>query len=161
MVQCGDESIIGRLQGDVSGSAQTTFSPRAQFAIKPDWEKIWSLGFQEVYTISHRSTESLEMLQEWYSQMAQQSVHFVLSNDYSFKMWDRFKLVSELYYKSLTDVNTYTIDNVRIRYSASNVAKGYAQGLDFRLNGEFVPERNLGLVLAILKQRKIAKIKAI
>jgi hypothetical protein len=35
------------------------------------------------------------------------------------------------------------------------------QGLDFRLNGEFVPERNLGLVLAILKQRKIAKIKAI
>jgi hypothetical protein len=70
-----------------------------------------------------------------------------------------FKLVSELYY-TLTDVNTYT-DNVRIRYSASNVAKGYAQGLDFRLNGEFVPEQNLGLVLAILKQRKIAKIKAI
>jgi hypothetical protein len=25
--------------GNVSGSAQTTFSPRAQFAIKPDWEK--------------------------------------------------------------------------------------------------------------------------
>jgi hypothetical protein len=71
---------------------------------------------------------------------AQQSIHFVLSNDYSFKMWERpFKLVSELYYKSLTDVNTYTIDNVRIRYAASNVAKGYAQGLDFRLNGEFVP----------------------
>jgi hypothetical protein len=68
------------------------------------------------------------------------------------------KLVSELYYKSLTDVNTYTIDNVRIRYSASNVAN--AQGLDFRLNGEFVREQNLGLVLAILKQRKIA-IKAI
>jgi membrane-bound lytic murein transglycosylase MltF len=68
-----------------------------------------------------------------------------------------FKLVSELYYKSLTDVNTYTIDNVRIRYSASNVAKGYAQGLDFRLNGEFVPEQNLGLVLAILKQRKTKK----
>jgi hypothetical protein len=88
------ESIIGRL-GDVSGgSAQTTFSPRAQFAIKPDWEKIWSLGFQEVYTISHRSTESLEMLQVVQPNVkAQQSVHFVLSNDYSF--WDRpFKLVS-------------------------------------------------------------------
>jgi hypothetical protein len=27
-------------------------------------------------------------------------------------------------------------------------------GLDFRLNGEFVPEQNLGLVLAILKQKK-------
>jgi hypothetical protein len=49
-----------------------------------------------------------------------------------------FKLVSSCII-NLTDVNTYTIDNVRIRYSASNVAKGYAQGLDFRLNGEFVP----------------------
>jgi hypothetical protein len=57
-------------------------------------------------------------------------------------------------------VNTYTIDNVRIRYSASNVAKGYAQGLDFRLNGEFVPEESW-FSFAILKQRKIAKIKAI
>jgi hypothetical protein len=56
---------MGGYRADVSGSAQTTFSPRAQFAIKPDWEKIWSLGFQEVYTISHRSTESLEMLQVW------------------------------------------------------------------------------------------------
>jgi hypothetical protein len=75
---------------------------------------------------------------------AQQSIHFVLGNDYSFKMWDRpFKLVSELYYKSLSDVNTYTIDNVRIRYAASNVAK-HAQGLDLRLNGEFVQEQNHG-----------------
>jgi hypothetical protein len=44
---------------------------------------------------------------------AQQSVHFVLGNDYSFKMWNRpFKLVSELYYKSPTNVNTYTIDTL-------------------------------------------------
>jgi hypothetical protein len=71
---------------------------------------------------------------------AQQSVHVVIGNDYSFKMWNRpFKLVSELYYKSLTDVNTYTIDNVRIRYAANNNATAYAQGLDVRLNGEFVP----------------------
>jgi hypothetical protein len=113
--------------GNGSGSAQTTFSPRAQFAIKPDWEKIWSLGFQEVYTINH--TESLEMLQVVQPNVkAQQSVHFVLSNDYSF-CGTAFKLVSSLYYKSLTDVNTYTIDNVRIRYSASNVPKGMRKDL--------------------------------
>jgi hypothetical protein len=36
---------------------------------------------------------------------AQQSVHFVLSNDYSFKMWDRpFKLVSGCII--ISDVNT-------------------------------------------------------
>jgi hypothetical protein len=93
----------------VSGSAQTTFSPRAQFAIKPDWEKDMVFRFQEVYTISHH-LELRDAAGGTANVKAQQSVHFVLSNDYSFKMWDRpFKL--ELYYKSLTDVNTYTIEN--------------------------------------------------
>lgn len=55
-------------------------------------------------------------------------------------MWDRpFKLTSEAYYKNLTDVNPYTVENVRIRYAANNNAKAYAYGLDMRLNGEFVP----------------------
>jgi hypothetical protein len=128
--------------GDLKGSAQTTFSPRAQFAIKPDWEKDMvfrvSGGLYHQPPFYRELRDAAGVVQP--NVRAQQSVHFVLSNDYSFKIWDRpFKLVSELYYKSLTDVNTYTIDNVRIRYSASNVAKGYAQGLDFRLNGEFVP----------------------
>jgi hypothetical protein len=57
-----------------------------------------------------------------------------------------FKLVSELYYKSLSDVNTYTIDNVRIRYAASNVAKAYAQGCD---SMEFVPGTESWLSLDI------------
>jgi hypothetical protein len=55
-------------------------------------------------------------------------------------MWNRpFKLVSEAYYKSMTDVNTYTLENVRIRYRANNDAVAYAYGFDCRLNGEFVP----------------------
>jgi hypothetical protein len=71
---------------------------------------------------------------------AQKSIHLVLGNDYSFKMWDRpFKLVSEAYFKHMTDVNPYTLENVRIRYRANNNAKAYAYGLDLRLNGEFVP----------------------
>jgi hypothetical protein len=37
---------------------------------------------------------------------AQSSFHIVLSNDFSFKMWERpFKMVTEAYYKSMTDVN--------------------------------------------------------
>jgi hypothetical protein len=39
----------------------------------------------------------------------------------------------------MNDVNPYTIDNVRIRYAAANNAIAYAQGLDVRMNGEFVP----------------------
>ena len=62
-----------------------------------------------------------------------------MSNEYRFDLWNRpFRLNSELYYKDLDDLNTYTIDNVRIRYVANNNAFGYAYGLDLRLNGEFV-----------------------
>jgi hypothetical protein len=71
---------------------------------------------------------------------AQKSFQVVVGNDYSFKMWNRpFKLTTEAYYKKLTDVNPYTLENVRIRYAATNNAKAYAYGLDLRLNGEFVP----------------------
>jgi hypothetical protein len=90
---------------------------------------------------------------------AQQSMHIVLANDYSFTMWSRpFKLVSEVYHKEMTDVNTYTIDNVRIRYAASNTAKAYAQGIDLRLNGEFVPGTESWLSVGYLKLKKIVPI---
>ena len=130
------------LGSTVAGKSQITFSPRAQFAIKPDWEKdmVFRLsgGLYHQPPFYRELRDADGMVQP--NTQAQQSVHFVFGNDYSFKMWNRpFKLVSELYYKSLTDVNTYTIDNVRIRYAANNNATAYAQGLDVRLNGEFVP----------------------
>ena len=130
------------LGGTTVGKSQFTFSPRAQFAIKPAWET--DMVFRISGGLYHQPPFYRELRdasgQVQPNVKAQQSTHFVVANDYSFKLWDRpFKLVSELYYKSLTNVNTYTIDNVRIRYAATNDAKAYSQGLDLRLNGEFVP----------------------
>nr|WP_294934251.1 TonB-dependent receptor [uncultured Flavobacterium sp.] len=132
-----------QVQGDnINGKSQVVFSPRAQFAIKPKWEKdmVFRLSgglyqqppfYRELRDVDGKVNPDVK---------AQKSYHVVLSNDYSFKLWSRpFKLVSEAYYKSLTDVNTYTIDNVRIRYRANNDATAYVYGADFRLNGEFVP----------------------
>ncbi|MDO5981327.1 TonB-dependent receptor [Flavivirga spongiicola] len=126
----------------VSSSNQTVFSPRAQFAIKPYWEKdmlfrvAGGLYYQPPFYRELRDASGNVQS----NVKAQQSFHLVLGNDYSFKMWDRpFKLTTEAYYKNLTDVNPYTVENVRIRYRASNNAKAYAYGLDMRLNGEFVP----------------------
>ena len=143
------------VQGDgIVEKSQTTFSPRAQFAIKPDWEKDMvfrisgGLYHQPPFYRELRNADGIVQPDT----KAQQSVHFVIGNDYSFKMWNRpFKLVSELYYKSLTDVNTYTIDNVRIRYAANNNATAYAQGLDVRLNGEFVPGTESWISFGYLK----------
>jgi len=120
----------------------TVTSPRAQFAIKPDWEK--DMLFRLSTGIYYQPPFYRE-LRDYdgninYNLKAQKSIHFVLSNDYSMKIWNRpFKLLTEIYYKKMDDVNSYTIDNVRIRYSANNDAKAYAYGLDLRLNGEFVP----------------------
>ena len=120
----------------------TVISPRAQLAIKPNWEK--DMLFRLSTGIYYQPPFYRE-LRDYdgninYNLKAQKSIHFVLSNDYSMKIWNRpFKLLTEIYYKKMDDVNSYTIDNVRIRYSANNDAKAYAYGLDLRLNGEFVP----------------------
>lgn len=70
---------------------------------------------------------------------SQRSIHFVLGTDLVFNAWDRpFKFVAEAYYKKLDNLIPYVVDNVRIRYYGDNISKGYAAGLDFKLNGEFI-----------------------
>jgi hypothetical protein len=131
------------VQGDgIKNVTQSVFSPRLQLAIKPDWNKDMlfrlsgGLYYQPPFYRELRNSDGVVNSDV----KAQQSIHLVLANEYSFEMWDRpFKLISEAYYKNLSDVNPYTIENVRIRYDASNTAEAYAYGLDLRLNGEFVP----------------------
>ena len=82
---------------------------------------------------------------------AQKSIHISLGNEYRFSMWDRpFLFKSELYYKLLDQLNAYSIENVRIRYDANNDTKGFVYGLDFRLNGEFVPGTESWISLGLM-----------
>jgi hypothetical protein len=136
------------------GKSQFVWSPRAQISIQPNWGKDMlfrlSGGFYHQPPFFRELRDANGVVQP--NVKAQQSVHLVLANDYNFKMWNRpFKLVSEMYYKSMTNVNTYTIDNVRIRYVANNLAKAFAQGLDVRLNGEFVPGTESWISFGYLK----------
>ena len=132
-----------RVSGEnIATKQQMVFSPRAQFSIKPNGKKdmLFRLSgglyyqppfYRELRDASGTVNSNVK---------AQKSVHIVAGHEYSFELWKRpFKLVSELYYKSLSDVNPYTVENVRIRYAANNNAEAYAYGLDMRLNGEFVP----------------------
>ena len=71
---------------------------------------------------------------------AQRSVHVVLGSDYYFRAWGRpFKFTAEAYYKYIDRMESYTVDNVRVRYSGMNDSEGYAAGLDLKLYGELVP----------------------
>ena len=131
------------VKGDgIANNSQSVISPRIQLAIKPDWNKDMlfrlsgGLYYQPPFYRELRDSDGLVNS----NVKAQKSVHLVLANEYSFKMWDRpFKLISEAYYKDISNVNPYTLENVRIRYAAANNAEAYAYGLDLRLNGEFVP----------------------
>ncbi|WP_262327168.1 TonB-dependent receptor [Carboxylicivirga litoralis] len=83
---------------------------------------------------------------------AQKSVQIVAGIDRIFEAMNRqFKFTSEAYYKHLTNLNPYQVDNVRVRYSGENNAKGYATGIDFKLNGEFVPGVESWANLSLMK----------
>ena len=70
---------------------------------------------------------------------AQKSIHYIVGANYVFQAWGRpFKLNSELYYKQLRDLIPYEVENVRLRYFATNNSNGYAYGMDVMLNGEFI-----------------------
>ncbi len=132
-------SVSGR---NTEQTSQLVWSPRAQIALKPQWKKDVLFRLSGGFYHQPPFYRELRGFDGFVNPdvKAQQSIHLVLGNDYSFKMWNRpFKLVSEAYYKSLSDVNTYTLDNVRIRYRADNDAEAYVYGFDARLNGEFVP----------------------
>ena len=133
---------------------QSTYSLRGQFAIKPDWDK------DMLFRISggmYNQPPFYNELRNYEGNViptvdAQKSLQVVLGHDYSFDLWNRpFKLVSEVYYKNLTDVNIYTVDNVKVNYIANNNAVAYAAGLDLRLNGEFVPGTESWISIGLLK----------
>lgn len=83
---------------------------------------------------------------------SQRSLHFVLAGDYKFRMLNRnFKFTAELYYKFLSNLVPYNVDNVRINYYGRNMARGYATGIDLKLFGEFVPGTDSWITCSIMK----------
>lgn len=86
---------------------------------------------------------------------AQRSVHVVLGGDYYFRAWGRpFKLTAEAYYKYMDRVVSYTVDNVRVRYSGENDAIAYTTGVDLKLYGELVPGADSWISLSWMRSRE-------
>jgi len=125
-----------------SFNKETIFSPRFQFAIKPDWDTDMLFKLSGgIYYQAPFYKEIKDLDGDFNSNIkSQRSMQLILANDFEFYMYDRpFKLTTEAYYKKMDDLIPYYMDNVRIRYSGKNNASGYAYGIDTRLFGEFVP----------------------
>ena len=148
--------VIGATGAD-NIDTHTVFSPRAQFAFKPDWKRNMLFRISGGY---YHQPPFYKELRNKYGEVepnvkAQQSIHLVIGNDYNFQLWERpFKLVMEAYYKKLTDVNPFTIDNVQIKYAANNNAVAYARGFDARIGGEFVPGTESYFSLGLLQTKE-------
>ncbi len=86
---------------------------------------------------------------------SQKSMHAIVGLNYAFKAWKRnFSFTTEVYYKYLWDLVPYKYDNILIRYLGSNASKGYAAGLDLRLNGELVEGAESWISMSFMKTQE-------
>ena len=72
---------------------------------------------------------------------------------YRFQMLGRpFKFTAEAYYKAMSRLIPYSVDNVKVTYYGDQNATGHAAGLDLKLFGEFVPGADSWLTLSFMTQ---------
>jgi hypothetical protein len=138
-----------------TNNRQWLFSPRLQALYQPTPRVQWRLGLghyaQPPY---YRELRGIDY-QLFPAVKAQQSLQAVAGVDYSFSLWGRpLRYFTEVYYKHLWDLVPYEIENVRLRYYGENLAKGYAYGLDMRLNGEFLAGTDSWFSLSLLSTRE-------
>lgn len=132
-------------------------SPRLNFSYKP--YKKQNLVFRFATGIYYQPPFYREMRNMDgslnYDVKAQKSIQFILGGDYRFQAWNRpFIFTTEVYYKYLDNLIPYTIDNVRIRYYADQLAKGYSTGIDLKLYGEFVKGVDSWLSVSFMKTQE-------
>ena len=136
-------------------------SPRASLGLVPAFNEDFTFRFatglyyQAPFYKEFRDTTTVDGVTTVTLNKAiksQRSVHFVLAGDYKFRMLDRnFKFTAELYYKLLSNLVPYNVDNVRVSYYGENLARGYAAGIDLKLFGEFVPGTDSWITCSIMK----------
>jgi len=133
---------------------QVSLNPRVSVSLKPHWKSdiVFRLSagtysqpptFREMTDLQGKIVPDLK---------AQTAIHVVAGSDIYFKAWGRpFKFVTEVYYKYIQNLIPYEIDNMKIRYYGTNDAHGYATGIDFRINGEFVKGAESWASLSFMK----------
>ncbi len=132
---------------------ELVISPRATLAYKPKWKKDILFRFSSGYYFQPPFYRELIMLDGTLNTAVrdQEAIHFVAGTDWNFKAWNRpFKFVVEGYYKDLVNVIPYNISDVYINYYPDLTAHGYVEGIDMKINGDFVKGLNSWFSLSVL-----------
>ena len=147
-----------------SGTKETIVSPRASLAIVPAFNS--NLTFRFATGIYYQAPFYKEM-RDTVTQngittavlnekiKSQRSIQVLAATDYRFRMLNRpFKFSAEAYYKALSNLIPYNVQNLKITYYGENVSSGYATGIDLKLYGEFVPGTDSWLTLSLMSTRQ-------
>ena len=138
-------------------NSQLLVSPRFGLSWKPAWKK--DVIFRAAAGLYHQPPFYRE-LRRYDGTVntrvkAQRSSQYVLGADYNFFGFNRpLRLTTEAYFKYLTDLVPYDIDNVRIRYFGENGGKAYATGIEMRLFGELVKDAESWLSIGLMRTRE-------
>ena len=147
-----------------SFTKETIVSPRASLAIVPAFNN--DLTFRFATGIYYQAPFYKEM-RDTVTQngittailndkiKSQRSIQFIAAMDYRFRMLNRpFKFSAEAYYKALSNLIPYNVQNLKITYYGENVSSGYTTGIDLKLYGEFVPGTDSWLTLSLMSARQ-------
>lgn len=147
-----------------SFNKETIVSPRASIAIVPTFNNdctfrfATGLYYQAPFYKEMRDTVTVNgittaVLNEKIK--SQQSLHFIGAFDYRFKMLNRpFKFSVEAYYKALSNLIPYNVQNMKVTYYGRNMCSGYTAGIDLKLYGEFVPGTDSWLTFSLMSAQQ-------
>jgi hypothetical protein len=133
---------------------QFLISPRASIYLIPSWEN--KISFHAAAGWYHQPPFYKEMRDPAGKLVtnikAQESIHFLLGTTWDFPLWERpFRFSAEAYYKKLNHLVPYIIDDVDIQYLPQYTANGFATGIEFKINGEFVQDAESWATLSFLQ----------
>ena len=147
-----------------SFNKETIVSPRASISIVPAFNNnctfrfATGLYYQAPFYKEMRDTVTTNgittaVLNE--NIKSQRSLQFIGAFDYRFKMLNRpFKFSAEAYYKAMSNLIPYNVQNMKVTYYGENMCSGYAAGLDMKLYGEFVPGTDSWLTFSLMSTRE-------
>ncbi len=147
-----------------SFTKETIVSPRASLAIVPAFSNSLTFRFatglyyqapfyKEMRDTLTQNGMTTAVLNE--NIKSQRSIQFLAAMDFRFRMLNRpFKFSAEAYYKALSNLIPYNVQNLKITYYGENVGSGYATGIDLKLYGEFVPGTDSWLTLSLMSARQ-------
>ncbi len=139
---------------------ETLLSPRASLSIIPAFNQNLTFRFasglyyQAPFYKELRDTTTVNGVT--YANLnekakSQRSIHFIVGADYRFMLNNRpFKFTAEAYYKALSNLVPYSVNNVKVVYYGDTKASGHAAGIDLKLFGEFVPGTDSWLTLSLM-----------